>query len=443
MKKVGAILLAAAMSVTMVAAFAACGSGDDGDTATTKTVKVWSNKSLTEDEGKTYKALEELFNEADYKTQDGRDIVMRIEYKGEQIDQAISSENAMGGAGLPDVFAIDCSSVAMYVNNGYVVPIDDYIAADVKADYVDSTIEQGTYNGKLYALFGADAPAGLFYNKELLSSVGITPGTIENPWDWDDLENAITTLKSAGKAHQIQLSLNFGTEGPMYMHTPIVYSAGGDFADATGKVTASLTSTESLAGLNKFADFMKEGKANGWFYTGTNENAFPQELIAFQIFGPWLVRTINKNFKSFTDKYDVMPYPVYNDEDGKSGIATPCGSWGFAVSKTAKDQDAAAQVVTFLTSATASELLFDSIGTFPTHKSYLSETEEFKSGALKSLSDLLTETAHPRPKLTNYTKLRDAYRTIINYIDVNVADSAFSQDSLLSTIKSAAATVDG
>ena len=62
MKKVGAVLLAAVMSVSVVAAFAACGSGDDGDTATTKTVKVWSNKSLTEEEGKTYKALEELFN---------------------------------------------------------------------------------------------------------------------------------------------------------------------------------------------------------------------------------------------------------------------------------------------------------------------------------------------------------------------------------------------
>ena len=196
MRKAGAILLAAAMGVTMAATFAACGEGDSGDTATVKTVKVWLHKSQTEDEGRTYKAIEELFNEADYKTKDGRDIVMRIEYKSnaETLQNAINAENGMGGAGLPDVFAVDSPYVAVYAKNGFIVPLDEYVSAEAKGDYVDSVIEQSTYDGKLYALSGADAPGGLYYNKELLKEVGYTDadfGTPENPWSWKDLTEAM------------------------------------------------------------------------------------------------------------------------------------------------------------------------------------------------------------------------------------------------------------
>ena len=447
MKRVGTILLAALMGITMAGTLAACGgNGGGGDTADTKTVKVWLHKSQTEDEGKTYKAIEELFNEADYKTTDGRDIVMKIEYKSnaDSLQTAINAETAMGGDGLPDVFAVDSPYVAVYAKNGFIVPIDDYITAEVKSDYVDSVIEQSTYDGKLYALSGADAPGGLYYNKELLKSVGYTDeqfGTVENPWSWKDLLGAMKKLKDAGKPYQIMLNIGFGgNEGQMYLHSPLVYSAGGEFADAEGKVTGSLTSDKSLAGLSMFTEFFEGNAANAWLYNGTNENAFPSELIAFEIYGPWLVRTINKDYKSFASKYDVMPYPVYEDASGTRGtIATPCGSWGFAVSKAARDKDAAAQVVAFLTGAEASGLLYDSIGVFPTHKSYLAEEEAFGSGALKSFATLLTETAKARPKLDNYNELRDAYSRIISYIQSNAGKSNFN---LKAYVEQEAAAVD-
>lgn len=436
MKKATVIALAAVLSVGMMTACAACGGGGDGgDTAETKTVKVWLHKSQTEEEGRTYKALEDLFNEADYKTEDGRDIVMKIEYKSnaDQLRKAISSENSMGGEGLPDVIAIDSPDIAFYADNGTIVAIDDYISAETKGDYVDSVIEQSTIGGKLYALSGADAPAGLYYNKTLLSEAGITPGTAEDPWSWKDLADAITELKAAGKPYKIQLSLGFGgNEGLMYLHAPLIYSAGGTFADETGKVKASLTSEKALSGLDMLTQFVVEGKAkvaqaDTWLYTGTNENAFPAGEIAFQIFGPWLTRTISKNYKGFENSYDVMPYPVYEDANGTKGdVATPCGSWGFSVTKAARDKDAAAQVVAYLTGAEASELLYDSVGTFPTHKSVLASAEDFGSGALKSLADLLTDTAVARPKLVNYSKLRDAYAKIIDYIHSHAGETQFN-----------------
>ena len=93
MKRMIGILLAAALSFGVLA-MVGCG-GDDGpvDTDTTKVVKVWLHKSQAEPEGKVYRALQDLFNEADYKTTDGRDIVMSIEYKNssDALSTAISA----------------------------------------------------------------------------------------------------------------------------------------------------------------------------------------------------------------------------------------------------------------------------------------------------------------------------------------------------------------
>lgn len=58
MRKLGTVLLAALIGVTMVTGLAACGGEGGGDTATTKTVKVWLHKSKTEAEGKTYAAIQ-------------------------------------------------------------------------------------------------------------------------------------------------------------------------------------------------------------------------------------------------------------------------------------------------------------------------------------------------------------------------------------------------
>ncbi len=246
MKRAGAIMLASLMCASAVVALTACGGDYSGDTATTKTVKVWVHKSEGEDEGRTYRAIEEAFNEQELKTQDGRTIVMKMIYKNDadSLRTSIAGENITGG--LPDVFAVDSADVTYYAHDRLIVPIDEYLTDEIKNDYVASVIDQSTYDGKLYALSGMDAPGGLYYNKTLLKSVGYEDGdfgTISDPWSWKDVMEAMDALKAAGKKYQIKLNLGFGgNEGQMYLHSPLVYSAGGTFANAEGKTVGSLNS---------------------------------------------------------------------------------------------------------------------------------------------------------------------------------------------------------
>ncbi len=436
-KKVLCCLLAAAMAAGTSLALVGCG-GDGGaeDNAETKTVKVWLHKSESEVEGQIFKSIQNNFNDEQFKTSSGRTVRMRIEYyaSADALATAISSERV--GGTLPDIVAVDAPEIARYANSKILTDIKDYIPEEVLSDYVDSVIEQGTYNGGLYALSGMDSPTGLYYNAELLKSVGYEDadfGTIENPWTWNDLRTAMQTLKDAGKTYKIKLNLGFGgTEGAMYLYSPVVYSAGGSFLTADGKAEGAFNSDATINGL-KSIEWLFD-KSQGWYYNSTNSDAFMSEEVAFEVYGTWNIATAAQKYPDFVSKYGVMPMPVYVDENGNKGaVVAGCGSWGFGVTPDAKDKEAAAIAVQYLTNAQSSEMLYDSIGTFPTHKSSF-ENDDFKSGAVKMFADILTNCATPRPVSIKYTLVRDNFQTLLQYMETSYGSSGYNLKSKASDL---------
>lgn len=425
-------LIAAALSCAMVAGsaigFAACGgSSKPKETENERTVTVWLHKSKTEDEGKTYGQLVKKFNESNV-TVDGKQVIMDITYLSDSSTLQTRLVTAKMNHDLPDVIAVDAPGIATYVKNEILVPMEEYVDAEARADYVDSVITQSTYDGHLYALSGMDAPVGLFYNKTLLDSVGLTAGTIDEPWSWKDLEDAMIKLKQAGKAHRIQLNRNFGGDsGAMYLYSNLVYSAGGDFVGDDGKVEGHLNGDAAAAGLNAWTSLYSKKSANDWIYTGGSTNAFPAGDCAFEIHGSWLMKTIENYSAGMKDEWGIMPVPVYEAEDGtKGGVCTPCGSWGFGISSDCTDsfKKSAAAVIQYLTGPEASLKFYKDINTFPTSKSVL-QGEAFQKGQLKSLSDLLVQTAKARPVLTNYATLESEYKSVMEYIEQNAGKKNF------------------
>lgn len=431
-KRLTNLLLACVLALSLFG-FAACSKNGDEleDTADVKVVKVWLHKSEAEPEGRIYRTIADMFNEKKLHTKDGRTIMMSLEFKNssDALDSSINGE--LLGGGLPDIVAVDSPNITAYAAQEIILPLDEHLTDDVKNSYVDSVITQSTYNDKLFALSGMDAPGGLYYNKELLKSVGYTDadfGTIENPWSWKDVEEAMDKLKAANKTYKIKLNLGFGgAEGCMYLYSPLIYSAGGQFTDTNEKAVGALNSEASLGGLSMLESIYEQDSAKSWIYNGTNVNAFPGGEVAFEIYGPWLIDTIRKDYKDFQNKYDIMPFPVYESADGTKGkVQSPCGSWGFAVTRDTRDAYAASQAVAFLTGTEASQLMYDSIGTFPTHKSLLDNEENFGSGASKSLSELLLQTGAPRPRIEKYPQLTTAFSDIVNYIKTAAGTSDYN-----------------
>lgn len=432
-KKIAAILGCIVLAVSAVGCVA-CGSTPPKETETERTVTVWLHKSKTEDEGKTYGNLMKRFNESNVVI-DGKQVILDITYLSDVGTLQTRLVTAKMNHELPDIIAVDAPGIARYANDGILIPMDDYIDAEAKADYVDNVIEQSTYNGKLYALSGMDAPAGLFYNKTLLDSVNVTPGTIENPWSWKDLEEAMLKLKKAGKAYGIQLNRAFGGDsGAMYLYSNLVYSAGGRFVGDNGKVTGYLDSDAAVEGMKAYASLYAQNGANKWIYTGGSTNAFPAGDCAFEIHGSWLMKTIENYSSGMKYEWGIMPVPVYEDADGNKGlVCTPCGSWGFGITADCADsfKKSAAAVIQYLTGPEASLKFYNDINTFPTSKSVLSG-EVFQSGQVKQLSDLLVKTAKPRPVLTNFATLETQYKNVMEYIEQDAAKNTFNLKNRLS-----------
>lgn len=417
-------------------ALAACGT-DEGDIltsvsidesgnshiVTTKIINVWVHKSESEDEGKIYKAIMDRFNEAGVTTASGDQVRMTMEFLGTNIENRISAALVTGG--LPDILAVDSSEVAGRVHYEILRSIDDYVEESDVSDYVDSVIEQGTIDGKLYTLSAMEAPGGLYYNKDMLRKVGYTDadfGTLENPWSWKDVHEAQEKLYEAGEKYEIALHNGFGTDGDMYFYSPLVYSAGGSFGE-DGGVEEALTSEASMNGIRQLEPFYDtEGlKANErWIYQGTNDLAFVQGQIPFSIYGPWDVRTIANDYQSFQNSYGIMPYPVYEDESGNKSerVSIPCGSYGFGITRDCRDEkmDAAVEALLFLTGKEASEELYYGIGTYPTSKESLASIPELAQGPAKVLADSLEANEYTRPKQVKYPQLREAYASILTYM---------------------------
>lgn len=389
----------------------------------TEIITVWVHKSSEEPEGKVYKQLATNFNKAGIKNSAGSTLRVNMEFYGSTLDTKVTG--ALLTNGLPDVLAVDSPDITANVYNNILVDFSSQVSEEEKNDYVTSVLEQSTIDGKLYALSGMEAPGGLYYNKKALESVGYTEsdfGTLENPWSWKDVKNAMVKLKNAKKAYKIKLNLGFGTDGYMYLYSPLVYSAGATFG-SDGSVEAALTSDKAVAGIQQFEMFFdKEGLSDGesWSYSGSNEYAFLQEAddVAFEIYGPWHLSSLKQGNYTIADHYGIMPMPVYEDASGNKSkiVSTPCGSYGFGVTRDNKSLENSAAVVKYLTGKDASEMMYNAIGTFPTHKSSLSTLTDLQTGAAKSLNDYLNANTITRPKMTKYPMLKAAYQEVLSYI---------------------------
>lgn len=422
LKKAAFVATAAVMAGSAVA-LASCGDPDLEDTADTKKVLMWINKTLEQAEGGVYKSIAEAFNKEDFKTQDGRhiEVVLRSQTDAETLQSTLQTAKASGNR-FPDVLAVDAPKIAKYQKDGWIRDISEFLTQEEKDDYMDSVIEQATIDGKLYALSAMETPTALFYNKEIVTQDVLTRANVsayatpQNPWTWDQLAAVLGAI--GGSSAKIDMTYGFGgNAGNFYFYAPLVNSVGAKICDpATGKLSGNLDSAEAV---NAFKSL---GKVNTYRYSGASQYAIVTGEAAFVIHGPWLLNNIvsSSQYSGELDKIGAMPMPVVVKTDGttKGNVVSGCGSWCLGVSPDTKDAYASAQVVKYFTSAESSLRYFEAIGTFPTHKSsYEDESlnEDLQSGAYKEVSDLMAY-ASPRPVSVFTGEYELAFKDVIDYI---------------------------
>lgn len=197
-------------------------------------LSIWVHSIEDTPEGQVYRESVDSFNEK-YNGKYFADIefIPRNDSGGGYSDKVNSS--VLSG-GLPDVLTLDGPNVAAYAENGIIQPLAE-LTEEERGEYLESILDQGTYNDKLYALGVMESSVGLYYNKDILEEAGIEVPDADHPWtqtEFMDILKKLKPLMDEKKGYPIDMTFPVG-EASIYYYAPFIcsnalYVDGSDFA---------------------------------------------------------------------------------------------------------------------------------------------------------------------------------------------------------------------
>jgi multiple sugar transport system substrate-binding protein len=193
-----------------------------------------------------------------------------------------------------------------FVKDGVAEPLDGYMDANFKNRFIGPFLAPGQIDGKTYGLPIAASARALYYNKDLLASVGYPNG----PKTWNDVIDASKKLKAKGVA-------GFGLQGKE-IETDVYYyyalwSNGGDVLNKSGK--AAFDSPEGIKAATLYKTLIDDGLTQPGVTGYSREdvqNLFKQGRVAMVISAPFLAKQIKKEAPNL--KYGIDPVPVGTKE---------------------------------------------------------------------------------------------------------------------------------
>lgn len=308
----------------------------------------------------------------------------------DKVNTAISSNT------LPDILMVDGPNISNYAENGIIVPLDDYISDEDKADYLDSTILQDTYKNQLFAIGPTESSVAVYYNKDMLDAIGVTaPTKIEDAWTWDefyDIAKKLTTDEVSGA----RIIMDKG-EGITYVMQPFWVSNGTDIINDEGTTsTGYLNSDKGIEAATYLNRFIQEGISN----IDPLPTEFYDGKAAMMLGGSWEISVLQNDYPDLN--WGITYFPVANN-GGKP--VSPTGDWSYTITKDAKDLDAAAVALNYITSKEAVINYARAISKPPTRKSAFEAMTEYNEYPSSLIKEQLMETGSPRPRSAVYTVL--------------------------------------
>lgn len=369
-------------------------------------ISIWVHSIEDTDEGKCYKESVDSFNDM-YNGTYFADIefVPRNDSGGGYSDKINAS--VMSNS-LPDVLTVDGPNIAAYAENGIIQPLAE-LSEKEKGIYLDSIIEQGTYNDKLYALGAMESSVGLYCNKDILKQAGVSIPDADHPWTFSEFLEVLEKVKPITNelgGYPIDLTFPVG-EATIYYYAPFFWSNGGDFVSEDGlNVDGVFNSRENLETINFFKSIFN----NQYMSPVKITNLFESGRAAFKFDGAWEVNTIYNDYPDID--LGVAPYVVSDNWDG--GRYTPTGSWAFAASSETKHLDGATKLVQWMSGVESGKLLWEKSKSFPsTYEAFESSSLFEEDENYKALYNQLRDYGHPRSKTPVYPQVSASVQEVL------------------------------
>lgn len=369
-------------------------------------LSIWVHSIEDTDEGRCYRDSVDAFNEKyDGKYYADIEFIPRNDSGGGYSDKINAS--VMSGD-LPDVLTVDGPNIAAYATNGIIQPLAELTEAE-KSEYLDSIIEQGTFDDKLYALGAMESSVGLYYNKDILQEAGVEVPDAEHPWTYSEFLEVLEKVKPVvkkNKGYALDMTFPVG-EATIYYYAPFFWSNGGNLVDDSGlKVDGIFNATENMEAINYFKSLLD----NGYMSKVPIENLFESGRAAFKFDGAWEVNTI---YSSYPDiKLGVAPYVVGDGWNGER--YTPTGSWAYAASTKTENIEGATELVKWMSGVESGTMFWEKAKNFPSTYKAFESIETFRTDDnYHALYNQLSKYGHPRPKTPVYPQVSTSFQQVL------------------------------
>ncbi len=384
-------------------AFSACGSQNGQSTNGTIIVKLFFHSG----QGPERSALNATLNAFNAANQNIK--VKAVELPTGSYNQQVNA--AALARQLPCLLDFDGPNLYNYAWSSYLIPLEKYVSASMKADFLPSIIQQGTYNGHLYSLGQFDSGLSFYAKKKDLQEAGVRIPTINRPWTLDELNSALARLKKLpGIQYPLNLSMSVPGEWYTYAFSPFLQSFGGDLINRQTYQTATgvLNGSDAVAAMTWFQELFKQGYVNV-------KPAITDDFIAGNAALSWGGHWNYPDYKALGTNLLLLPAP-----DLGKGARTGMGSWNWGITSSCANPDAAWKVLNFILSPGEIKRMTDANGAVPARKSVIANAPLYAPhGPLRVFVEQLENgIAVPRPATPAYPAITTAFATAIANISV-------------------------
>lgn len=403
---------------------AGCGQRTERDATAANgstTITVWAHHGKPE-EWKTIQSQVKRFNAGQ------TNVTARlVEIAEANYDTQVQSAAASGQ--LPDVLEFDGPMLANYAWKGYLKPLEG-LTAEIRADLLPSILQQGTYEGKLYAVGTFDSGLGLFANRRSLETVNARiPTTVTNAWTLDEFNQLLARLadqekQSGGDGQVLDLKRDYRGEWWTYGFYACLVSAGADLIARPDYQSAAgvLNSPQAITTLSRIQH---------WFQTGcvdpnTDGRAFVDGRTAISWVGHW---EYPRYRESLGAQLVLLPLPDFGQ-----GSRTGMGSWAWGVTRECRQPEAALKFIEFLLQPKEIEAIVVANGAVPSRRSVIADSELYRSGGpLHLYAEQLSQSAMPRPVTPAYPVITSAFQEVMAGV-IEGGDVKSALDAAVKTI---------
>jgi multiple sugar transport system substrate-binding protein len=301
-KKLLSVLLCAAMALSL----AACGSSDSSDSGSSSggsgstseiKINIWDNNQKD--------GLQEIAD--DWTETSG--IKVSIEVVDWDNYWTLLESGATGGD-LPDVFWMHSNTAQLYMENGILLDLTDYIAADDsidEANYYEGVWDLYNSDGKQYALPKDHDTIALLYNKAIFDEYNVEYPT--DDWTWEDMYEAAKTITEASNGEVYGVAMNTSNNQDGWYN--LVYDYGGEIITEDHKGT-TIGSDEAKAGMEMVRKLLTVGAPQSVVAETGTDSLFMSGKTAMITQGSWMINSFYTAENSSDYAWAILPYADTN-----------------------------------------------------------------------------------------------------------------------------------